>query len=127
MYRKLFLAVLPSTLALAATAFAQTAWVEIADDVTVAEFGGQNVDAIDDWDVFGPDGAEIGEVEDVLGVEAGTATALSVEFEDAAGYGDRDDVIVPLDQFTFADNKLTLNADAAAVSAMEVYDDQDDD
>lgn len=118
-----FALILPVT---ATGALAQTAWVEIADNVVVTEFN-QNVAAIDDWDVMGPDEMKIGEVEDVIGAQAGTATALTVEFEDNAGFGNRDDVIVPLDQFAFADNRLTLNADAAAIGGMDVYNDVDAD
>ena len=73
----------------------------------------------------GADGNKIGEVDEVLGAEAGTATAISIDFEDNAGFGDRDDVVAPIGQFTFADNKLTLNADAAAIEGMEVYQDDD--
>lgn len=97
-------------------------WVEIADNVTVAEFG-QTVDAIDDWNVLGPGGNTIGEVEEVVGAQAGTATALTVDFDDRAGFGNRDDVVIPLSQFTFLDNRLTLTADAAAIGRMEVYND----
>lgn len=108
--------------ALPAASLAQAKWVEIADDVTVTEFG-QTVGAIDDWEVMGPDGARIGEVEEVIGRDANAATALTVDFDDGAGFGDRDDVIVPLDKFSFADNRLTLNVDAEAVGGMEIYDD----
>ena len=110
------------SLAMASGAFAQSAWVEIEDDVMVPEFS-QTADAIDDWDVMGTDGKKIGEVEEVIGAQAGAATALTVDFDDDAGFGDRDDVIAPLDQFTFADNRLTLNADAAAIGSMDVYND----
>ncbi len=106
----------------AGTAYAQQAWVEVNDNVVVQPF---NVDAdtVEDWNVYSPAGAEIGDVEEVIGADAQSPTALVVDFDDDAGFGDRDDVIVPLDQFTWQDNRLVLNADAAAVSAMPVWND----
>lgn len=106
----------------AGTAYAQQAWVEVDDNVVVQPF---NVDAdtVEDWNVYSPAGAEIGDVEEVIGADAQSPTALVVDFDDDAGFGDRDDVIVPLDQFTWQDNRLVLNADAAAVSAMPVWND----
>lgn len=122
MTKKLAFSSLVLGLALTGSALAQTAWVEIEDDVMISAFS-QNADAVEDWDVVGPDGAKIGEVEEVIGTQAGTASALVVEFEDGSLF-DRDrEVVVPLDQFSFADNKLTLNADSAAVEAMELYED----
>lgn len=122
MTKKLAFSSLVLGLALTGSALAQTAWVEIEDDVMISAFS-QNANAVEDWDVVGPDGAKIGEVEEVIGTQAGTASALVVEFEDGSLF-DRDrEVVVPLDQFSFADNKLTLNADSAAVEAMELYED----
>ena len=109
-------------LCLGGGALAQTTWVEIADGVMISAFG-QNADTVEDWDVVGPDGAKIGEVEEIVGTEAGTASALVVEFEDGSIFDKEREVVVPLDQFSFADNKLTLSADAAAVGAMEAYKD----
>jgi hypothetical protein len=106
----------------AGTAYAQQSFVEIEDNVMVQPFNA-NADTVEDWDVYSPAGVEIADVEDVIGTDAQTPTALVVDFDDNAGFGDRDDVIVPLDQFTWQDNRLVLNADAAAVSAMPVWND----
>lgn len=106
----------------AGTAYAQQAWVEIEDNAMVQPFD-VNADTVEDWDVFSPAGVEIADVEDVIGTDAQSPTALVVDFDDNAGFGDRDDVIVPLDQFSWQDNRLVLNADAAAVSAMPVWND----
>ena len=122
MTKKLAFASLFLAVAFGGVAFAQTAWVEIDDDVVVAPLN-KEADDVEDWDVIGSDGAKLGEVEEVIGTQAGTASALVVEFEDGSIF-DRDrEVIVPLDQFSFADDKLTLNADAAAVGTMELYKD----
>lgn len=105
---------------LAGAAAAQTTWVEIADTVQVTAFNA-TVDQIDDWDVYvGAD--KVGEVEEVLGTDANTATALAVDFEGNGGFADKD-VAIPLDQFTWENNQLILSADAAAVGGMEVWND----
>lgn len=106
----------------AGTAYAQQAWVEVDDNAMVQPFN-MDADTVEDWDVYSPAGIEIGDVEDVIGTDAQSPAALVVDFDDDAGFGDRDDVIVPLDQFSWQDNRLVLNADAAAVSAMEVWND----
>lgn len=106
----------------AGTAYAQQSFVEIEDNVMVQPFNA-NADTVEDWDVYSPAGVEIADVEDVIGTDAQSPTALVVDFDDNAGFGDRDDVIVPLDQFSWQDNRLVLNADAAAVSAMPVWND----
>lgn len=114
-------------IALAATGFmagaalAQNTWVEIDDRVQVSAFSA-TVDQVDDWDVYDAAGTEIGEVEEVVGPDASTPTALVVDFEGNAGYADRD-VVIPLDQFSRENNRLVLNADPAAVGSMEVWND----
>ena len=102
-------------------AMAQTVWVEVGGNVHVAPFGAM-ADQVDDWDVYDASGVEIGEVEEVVGPDAGTPTALVVDFEGKNGYADRD-VVIPLDQFTRANNRLTLDASAEAVGAMETWND----
>ena len=118
------LRLLVATLALpvfAAPALSQTTWVEVGDQVLVAPFN-QSADTVDDWDVYLADGNKIGEVEEVLGADANAATALAIDFDGKHGFADRD-VVVPLDQFTWTDNRLVLIADASSVQAMETYND----
>ncbi|MBL0936570.1 MAG: PRC-barrel domain-containing protein [Rhizobiaceae bacterium] len=121
MFAKTISLALLSSALLAGVASAQTTWVEIEDNVQVSAFS-QTADTVEDWDVYAA-GAKIGEVEEVIGTDANTPTALVVDFEDNAGYGDRDDVVIPLDQFAWENNQLVLNADAAAIGAMEVWND----
>ncbi len=114
-------AALTAVLAFPGAAFAQAQLVEIPDNVMVEAFGA-NVDTVDDWDVFAADGTRIGEVEEVLGTDAQTPTALAIDFEGNGGYADRD-VVIQLEMFSLDGNRLTLNADAAAVQAMPVWND----
>lgn len=118
--KKLSVALIASGL-LAGTAMAQTAWVEIDDDnVQVAEFDA-SVDQVEDWDVYSA-GAKVGEVEEVLGTDATTPTALVVDFDGSGGFEDRD-VVIALDQFSWENNQLVLNADAATVAGFEAWND----
>ena len=105
---------------LAGTAFAQT-WVEIEDSVQISAFS-QTADTVEDWDVYAG-GAKVGDVEEVIGTDANTPSALVVDFEDNAGYGDRDDVVIPLDQFAWENDQLVLKAEASAMGSMEVWND----
>jgi hypothetical protein len=109
---------------IAGAVFAQNSagFVEIGDDVSVAPFS-MTADQVDDLDVHDAAGKKIGDVEEVLGTQADTATALAVDFDDGAGYGERGDVIVPIDQFRLDGNRLVLSADAAAIAGMPVWDD----
>lgn len=100
---------------------AQTAWVKVRADAHVAAFGAV-ADQIDDWDVHDASGAVVGEVEEVVGPNAGTAAALVVDFDGGDGYPDRD-VVIPIDRFTRANNRLTLDAPADEVGAMETWTD----
>ena len=79
-------------------------------------------DDVDDWDVYDAQGTEIGEVDEVVGTDVNTPTALVVDFEGNGGYADRD-VVIPLDLFTQENGRLVLNADPAAVSQMPTWDD----
>ncbi|HUH48618.1 MAG TPA: PRC-barrel domain-containing protein [Mycoplana sp.] len=118
--RKLSLALAAAAL-MAGTAFAQGALVEVKDSVQVVPFNA-TADEVDDWDVYDASGTEIGDVEDVVGTDANTPTALVVDFKSKSAYGDRD-VVIPLDQFSLQGNRLILNADAATVGQMPTWDD----
>ena len=120
-YRKLLLGIVAGGFLAGGSAFAQSALVEIDDDVQVAPFG-VDADTVDDWDVYDASGTEIGEVEDVLGTDAKTPTALAVDFEGNGGYADRD-VAVPLGEFTREGGRLILKATPDAVAAMPTWDD----
>ncbi len=105
----------------AGAAHAQNKLVELDDKVQVAAFSA-TVDEIDDMDVVDAAGTKIGEVEEVVGENANTASALVVDFDGTGGFTDQD-VVVPLDQFSLENNRLVLKADAATVGGMEVWKD----
>lgn len=118
---KTMITAVASLMVVSGAAFAQAPLVEIADRVMVEPFGA-DADTVDDWDVHAADGTEIGEVEEVLGTDAQTPTALAVDFEGNGGYADRD-VVIPLDRFTLSEGRLVLDADPASVEAMPTWDD----
>lgn len=120
-YRMLLPGLVAGCLMAGGAAMAQTALVEVNDNVHVAAFGAI-ADQVDDWDVHDASGVEIGEVEEVVGPDADTPTALVVDFDGNAGYADRD-VVIPLDQFTRENDRLTLNASPDAVGGMETWND----
>ncbi|MCO5148187.1 MAG: PRC-barrel domain-containing protein [Aquamicrobium sp.] len=119
LHRKLLLAMALGGLMTGGAAMAQAALVEVNSNVHVAAFGAI-ADQVDDWDVYDASGTEIGEVDEVVGSDAGTPTALVIDFDGKAGYADRD-VVIPIDQFTRENNRLTLNASPDAVGAMETW------
>lgn len=119
-YRRLLIAIAASGF-LAGGALAQSALVEVRDNVMVEAFGAI-ADRVDDWDVYDLSGKEIGEVEEVVGTGRDTPTALVVDFDDDSAYPDRD-VVIPLSEFVYENGRLTLKATPEAVSGMEVWHD----
>lgn len=117
--RTLTAAALSATLATAA--MAQTQLVDVDDNVIVEPFG-IAAGLLDDIDVYTAAGVEVGDVEEIIGTNAQTATHFVVDFDDEAGYPDRDDVIVPLDAFTLEANRLVISITPEEVAALPVAD-----
>lgn len=101
---------------------AQTAALVEVPDATLIPLINADADALEDLHIYNAAGEKIGEVEEVLGTDASTATAVAVDFDSSAGFG-REDRVVPLDNLTLKGVKLTLGLDATAVAALPVYDD----
>jgi len=101
------------------TAIAQGSYVELDDDVQVPAFS-MTVDDLEDLDVFNSSGQKIGAVEEVLGTDAQTASAVSVDFKDEVA---RDDRVVELSNLTSEGRQLVIDLDTAAISQLPVYDD----
>jgi len=117
---KLFVA-FPIAALMAAPALGQTQWVELQDNVQVSQFS-STVDQVEDWDLYDASGQKIGEIEAVLGSDGASASALVVDFDNASSYVDGD-VIVPIDQFTWEANRLSLNIDKAGAQQLELWND----
>lgn len=104
------------------TALAQTALVEVSDQVIVEPFG-LDADTVDDLDVYSSNGQDIGDVEDVVGSDQQTPTHLVVDFDDDDGYPDRDDVLVPIESFTLENDRLVISLTPEEVSALPTWND----
>jgi PRC-barrel domain len=94
-FRILMAAALPL---IAVPALAQQAAVEyreLEDDAMMVEPFALSAGELEDMDIFGPEGEQIGEVEDVMTDATGQITGFAVETEGFIGLGS-EDVIVPL-------------------------------
>lgn len=93
-------------------------------DKQVVERLGISVDQLEDMDVIGPDGEEIGEVEDVLVDPQGNIVAVSVELDGVLGLGDRD-VVLTLDQLGLEQDRsnLAVSMTREELEALPVWDD----
>lgn len=120
LYRRLLISVAASGF-LVSGAFAQSGLVEVRDNTMVETFGAI-ADRVDDWDVHDASGRKIGEVEEVVGTDVNTPTALVIDFEDDSAYPDRD-VVIPFSEFSYENGRLTLNATPEAVRGMEIWHD----
>ena len=104
-----------------AAANAQTApLVEVNDSVMLMPWN-MSADAVEDAKVLQKgDGIELGEVEEVLGTNATTPTALAIEFKGSTT-GFTGTKVIPLDRFTPDGNRLTLSTSAAEVASFPEY------
>jgi sporulation protein YlmC with PRC-barrel domain len=113
---------LVASIALPASALAQTAWVEIEDDAMMVTPMNLNVDRIEDMDVYTADDQRVGEVEEVLGTTQGEATAVALEVGGFLGVGERE-VIVPLDQITMQGDRIVLDMTKEQIDALDDWND----
>jgi rRNA processing protein Gar1 len=95
-------------LTMAGSAMAQTVYVEVnQDDLAVPELNLQ-VSQIEDLDVYDESGTLIGDVEDVLGPNAQTPTAVAVDVDKYLGVSG-DDVVFTFQQVKLQDGKLVTS------------------
>jgi opacity protein-like surface antigen len=111
---------------MSSVAFAQavvvTDYREIDDDAFVVQPWGVTVDALEDMDVYGVNGEEIGDVEEVLVDTSGQVVGMTVEAGGFLGIGDKE-VVVPLGDFTYADGRLTTALTEEALEALPEWND----
>ena len=109
---------------LVAPALAQTEpqWVEVEDESLMVEAYGITVDDLEDMDIIGASGEEIGEVEEVLMTPDGQITAVTAEVGGFLGIGDKE-VVVELDQLTHDGDQLRMDMTEEEVEALPAWDD----
>jgi len=98
--------------------------VELDDDFVVPTLN-MPVDTLDDYELVDREGREIGEVEEVLGPDENTATAIAVEFDSPGWDLFDDDVtrVVDIEKFSIDGDKLIIDITADEVRTLPVYDD----
>lgn len=107
-------------------AAAQTTWVEVDDEDTVVDIvvvpRAYTVDDLEDMDVVGTNGEEIGEVEDVLASTDGSTMAIATEVGGFLGVGERD-VVVPLNNAQVVGDDIVLDMTREEIEALEDWPD----
>lgn len=100
-------------------AFAQQSYVDVSDDARVEALN-VSADDLDDMDVYDAGGQKIGEVEEILGSDERTPTAIAVDFEDGIVEHDR---IVQIADTAIESDRLVIRLDQNALQGLERYDD----
>lgn len=96
--------------------------VEVDRDETVVQGLGISVGELEDMRIFGANGEEIGEIDDVLGDAAGQPSAVTVEVGGFLGMGDRE-VVIGLDEIEVVGPRLTLNRTREQIEALPEWTD----
>jgi sporulation protein YlmC with PRC-barrel domain len=94
------------------------------DETEGVHVAGLNLAAseLEDLDLFGPEGEQIGEVEDILVDTNGAVVALAVETEGFLGAGE-EDVVMMLNQVSMAGDRLTTALTEDEIEALPAWDD----
>jgi hypothetical protein len=99
-----------------------TAYREAEDDDLVVQPFNLTIDQIEDMDLRGGGGEEIGEVDEVLIDAAGQPVAVTLEVGGFLGVGDRE-VVLGLDQLKLLDDQFVTDADKATIEALPDWED----
>lgn len=99
-----------------------TQWQEAEDELAMVAPFNISVDDLEEMDVYGPGGEEIGEVEEVLAGPDGQPGALAVEAGGFLGVGDRT-VVVGLDQLRAENDRLVTGLTKEQIEGLPEWDD----
>ena len=102
----------------ATTTSAVSAYTEVEDGAMMVTTFNLTVDDLDDMDIVGANGDEIGEVDDVLMNASGEIVAVSAEVGGFLGLGDTE-VVFPLDQLTLQGDEFVTSLTKEQVEALE--------
>lgn len=100
---------------------ATSAFTVLEDEAVIVQPFNITAEELEDMDIVGPTGDEIGEVDEVLTNAAGVL-AVSAEVGGFLGIGERE-VIVGLDQFRLIDGKLVTDLTKAQLEVLPEWDD----
>ncbi|WP_187971988.1 PRC-barrel domain-containing protein [Aquibium microcysteis] len=91
--------------------------VEIDRDATPVPGLGISVGELEDMRIYGANGEEIGEIDDVLGDAAGQPSAVTLEVGGFLGVGERE-VVINLDEIEVQGLRLTLDRTREQIEAL---------
>lgn len=91
--------------------------VEVDNDETMVPGLGMNVDRLEELDLVGANGEEIGDVEDVLADASGKVVAVVVEYGGFLNMGQKEAVFM-IDKLTLKDGKLVTAMTKAELEAL---------
>jgi sporulation protein YlmC with PRC-barrel domain len=106
--------------AYAQTQSAPTGLHEAEDDAMIVQPFAISVEALEDMDVYGSAGEEIGEVEDVLVDASGQPVAVTADVGGFLGIGERE-VVIGLDQLTHSGDRLTVGMTKEQIEALPEF------
>jgi sporulation protein YlmC with PRC-barrel domain len=112
-------------LLLAAPAWPQdTGTYRELEDAEGVHVGGLNMAAseLEEMDLYGPDGEQVGEVEEVLVDTDGAVVGVAVETEGFLGLGD-EDVVMMLNQISIEGDRLTTRLTEEEIEDLPEWDD----
>lgn len=98
--------------------------VELDDDFVLPTLN-LPIDALDDYDLEDRDGNDIGEIEEVIGPDESTATAIVVEFDGPGWFFNDEDVerVVDIGKFSIQGEKLIIDISQDDVIKLPIYQD----
>jgi len=115
---------LAATLLAASSALAQQAWVEVDDGEMAVNVPVDpptyTVDDLEDMDIVGSDGEEIGEVDDVLVSSDGSSMAVAAEVGGFLGMGEHE-VVLPLTDARITNDKLVISMTAEQIRKLDEW------
>lgn len=95
---------------------------EAEDDAMIVQPFNVSVDKLEDMDLVGPGGEDIGEIDEVLVDAAGQPAAVAAEVGGFLGVGERD-VVIQLDQLRLDGDRLATDLTKEQLEALPDYDD----
>jgi sporulation protein YlmC with PRC-barrel domain len=102
----------------------QTGMHKADDDSMIVQPLGASVEDIEDMDIYGTGGDEVGEVEDVLVDGSGKAVAVTADVGGFLGVGEKH-VVIGLDQLSKAGDRLTVAMAKEQIEALPEFDEDD--
>ncbi|MDQ0324285.1 ribosomal 30S subunit maturation factor RimM [Rhodopseudomonas julia] len=123
---KIKLAAMSSAAVLLATglAFAQGAWVEVEDDDMAVNIPVDpptyTVGDLDDMEIVGQDGEEIGEVNEILASGDGSSMAVVTDVGGFLGMGERN-VVIPLTDARIHNDQIIINMTKDQIESLDEW------